>query len=151
MKFDLVFEGGGAKGMVFVGACEEFFSRGHSFGRLLGTSAGAINTTLLAAGYQAQEMHEALSEQVGGVSVFSTFMGVPKAFSEVEIQTSTMLKLLKGIDICRLNNSAESILDLSIVRAMASNNTSRHLLALIERGGLYGADAFIIWLKRMLD
>ena len=42
MKYDLVFEGGGAKGIVFVGACAEFFNRGHSFERLLGTSAGAI-------------------------------------------------------------------------------------------------------------
>jgi NTE family protein len=51
MKYDLVFEGGGAKGMVFVGALEEYFSRGHSAGRLLGTSAGAITAVLLAAGY----------------------------------------------------------------------------------------------------
>ena len=55
MKYDLVFEGGGAKGMVFVGACEEFFRRGHSFDRLLGTSAGAITATLLAAGYGTTE------------------------------------------------------------------------------------------------
>lgn len=29
MKFDMVFKGGGAKGMVFVGAMQEFESRGH--------------------------------------------------------------------------------------------------------------------------
>jgi len=56
MKYDLAFEGGGAKGMVFVGACEEFFRRGHSFGRLLGTSAGAITATLPAAGYTPEEI-----------------------------------------------------------------------------------------------
>ena len=56
MKYDLVFEGGGAKGMVFVGACEEFFRRGHSFDRLLGTSAGAITATLLAVGYTPEEI-----------------------------------------------------------------------------------------------
>ena len=40
---DLVFEGGGAKGMVFVGALEELFGGDrYTFGRLLGTSAGAI-------------------------------------------------------------------------------------------------------------
>lgn len=43
MNYDLVFEGGGAKGMVFVGACQEFFNRGHSFGRLLGTSCASPN------------------------------------------------------------------------------------------------------------
>jgi len=38
MKYDIAFEGGGAKGMVFVGAYREFVQRGHTFGRLLGTS-----------------------------------------------------------------------------------------------------------------
>ena len=45
VKYDSVFEGGGAKGMIFVGACEEFFGRGTSFNRLLGTSAGAMAAT----------------------------------------------------------------------------------------------------------
>ena len=30
MEFDMVFEGGGAKGMVFVGAMKEFERRGHT-------------------------------------------------------------------------------------------------------------------------
>ena len=48
---DLVFEGGGAKGMVFVGALEELFRDGtRRAGRLLGTSAGAITAVTLAAG-----------------------------------------------------------------------------------------------------
>ena len=53
MKYDLVFEGGGAKGMVFVGALHVFEAQGHTYGRLLGTSAGAITATLLAAGLPA--------------------------------------------------------------------------------------------------
>jgi predicted acylesterase/phospholipase RssA len=69
MKYDLVFEGGGAKGMVFVGACEELFRRGHSFDRLLGASAGVITATLLATGYTPQEMLEALTEKEGGASL----------------------------------------------------------------------------------
>jgi predicted acylesterase/phospholipase RssA len=48
MEFDLVFEGGGAKGIVFVGAVQEFEALGHTADRLLGTSAGAITATLLA-------------------------------------------------------------------------------------------------------
>ena len=39
--------------MVFVGAYEEFVRLGHTFGRLLGTSAGAITAALVAAGYTA--------------------------------------------------------------------------------------------------
>jgi hypothetical protein len=35
MKYDLVFEGGGAKGMVFVGALQEFEARRSSILRLI--------------------------------------------------------------------------------------------------------------------
>ena len=77
MEFDLVFEGGGAKGMVFVGALQEFFARGHSPGRLLGTSAGAIAAALVAAGYDEQEMLDALNEKKDGISVFESFLGEP--------------------------------------------------------------------------
>lgn len=49
-KYDLVFEGGGAKGSSFVGALEALQEAGHSHRRLLGTSAGAITATFIAAG-----------------------------------------------------------------------------------------------------
>jgi hypothetical protein len=63
MKYDLVFEGGGAKGMAFVGAYEELAERGHTCGRLLGTSAGAITAAFIAAGYVPAEMLAALNER----------------------------------------------------------------------------------------
>ncbi len=57
--------------MVFAGACEEFFKRGHTFNPLLGTSAGATTATLLAAGYTPEEMLAALVEKgEDGKSVF---------------------------------------------------------------------------------
>ena len=99
MRYDLVFEGGGAKGMVFVGACEEFFNRGHSFDRLLGTSAGAITATLLSAGYTPGEMLQALSEKEDGRSIFATFMGTPRSFSDLELQASASRRLLEAIDV----------------------------------------------------
>ena len=43
--FDMVFEGGGAKGTAFVGALEVLFAAGHKHRRLVGTSAGAITAT----------------------------------------------------------------------------------------------------------
>src|SRR6185436_14340656 len=78
-KFDLVFEGGGAKGSVFAGALEVFFSAGHQPARLVGTSAGAITAALLAAGYTPAEMLAAVNEQRGGKPRFATFMDVPDA------------------------------------------------------------------------
>src|SRR4051794_30647418 len=97
MKYDLVLEGGGAKGMAFVGAYEEFVQRGHTYGRLLGTSAGAISATLMAAGYTPAEMLAALNEREDGQPIFAGFMGEPAPFSEADIQASAVRHLLRQI------------------------------------------------------
>lgn len=63
MKCDAVFEGGGVKGLAFVGAIQETERRGYQFERLAGTSAGALIASLLAAGYSGKEL-ETYSEQL---------------------------------------------------------------------------------------
>lgn len=151
MKYDLVFEGGGAKGMVFVGACEEFLGRGHSFDRLLGTSAGAITAVLLAAGYTSKEMLEALVEKENGTSVFAGFMGVPAPFTDEEIATSATQRLLGGVDFTFVPNVLEKSLHEKLVRALAASGSFRHVLALVERGGWFAADRFVSWLSAKLD
>ena len=55
--------GGGAKGIVFVGAYLGLGRRGRTTGRLLGTSAGAITATLISARYAPEEMLVALNER----------------------------------------------------------------------------------------
>ncbi len=57
---DLVFEGGGVKGIGLVGAVSVLEERGYAAQNLAGTSAGAIVATLLAAGYTAAELREAM-------------------------------------------------------------------------------------------
>jgi len=151
MKYDLVFEGGGAKGMVFVGACQEFFERGHTFDRLLGTSAGAITAALMAAGYRPEEMLEALTEKENGKSVFAGFMAMPPPFTDEEIRTSAIRRVLEAIDIKLLFDPWEKWLDDKLAQALADNEQFRHVLALIERGGWYAADPFITWLEKKLD
>jgi len=135
MKYDLVFEGGGAKGMAFVGAVAELLQAGHTHDRLLGTSAGAITATLLAAGYTVDEMNAALMEQENGKPVFSGFMGRPEDFSDTEIDQGGMLALLKNLDLSLLPNFLEDSMDRKVVRALARGGKSRHLVALVERGG----------------
>lgn len=54
LKTDAVFEGGGVKGIGFVGAISEIEKAGYSFEYLAGTSAGAIIAALLAVGYSSQ-------------------------------------------------------------------------------------------------
>ena len=151
MRYDLVFEGGGAKGMAFVGACAELLGNGHSYGRLLGTSAGAITATLLAAGYSVEEMSAALVEQEDGAPVFASFMGKPEDFAASEIDESATLTLLKNIDITLLPNFLEDRMDRKVTEALAKGGKSRHLVALVERGGWFAAGRFVRWMTAKLD
>lgn len=59
---NLVFEGGGVKGIAYVGAMQILDQRGHLSGiqRVGGTSAGAINALLFALGYSIQEQRDIL-------------------------------------------------------------------------------------------
>jgi len=60
MRVDAVFEGGGIKGLAFLGAVEVLEDAGYKWERLAGTSAGSIIATLLATGMNARDMKGAL-------------------------------------------------------------------------------------------
>ena len=151
MNYDLVFEGGGAKGMVFAGAMEVFESLGHTHGRLLGTSAGAITACLLAAGYSSQEMLNALAEKVAGRSVFSDFMGTPKELDKSAIRTSAIWTLLRSINLPLIPDRLEDKLDEQLAAGLAAQPRLRHILSFIDLGGWYSADSFVAWLQTRLD
>lgn len=151
MQYDLVFEGGGAKGMVFVGALQEFERLGHTAGRLLGTSAGAIIATYLAAGFTAGEMLHALEEKdASGNHVFSRFLGRPKPFTKEEIAQSATRLALEKIDLPFVPDFLESRLDRFILSLMTQEELA-HVFSFVERGGWYSADAFIDWARAKLD
>lgn len=151
MQYDMVFEGGGAKGMVFVGALEVFFSQGNTPGRLLGTSAGAITAALVAAGYTPQEMLDRLAEKVDGRSVFSGFMATPPALDKQDVQNSDVRELLRNIDIPFLPDRFEDKLDDSLVEWLAAQPSLRSVFSFVERGGWYSADNFVTWMQKQLD
>jgi predicted acylesterase/phospholipase RssA len=151
MQYDLVFEGGGAKGMVFVGALQEFERLGHTTGRLLGTSAGAIIATYLAAGFTAGEMLHALEEKdESGKHVFTRFLDRPKPFSKEEIAHSATRLALEKIDVPFMPDFLESRLDRFILSLMSEEELV-HIFSFIERGGWYSADAFLEWARAKLD
>ncbi len=151
MKFDIVFEGGGAKGMAFVGAYKALGERGHGYDRLLGTSAGAIAAVLLAAGYSVQEMQDALAEQENNRSVFASFLGAPQSFSDEDISRSALRSLLREADIPFVPAGLEERIDDSLLRALLRTSQFRHLFSFVERGGWYVADSFVAWMERKLD
>lgn len=57
---DLVFEGGGIKGIALVGALSVLTARGYRAQRVAGTSAGAIVAALYVAGYTPEELRDDL-------------------------------------------------------------------------------------------
>jgi predicted acylesterase/phospholipase RssA len=151
MKYDLVFEGGGAKGMVFVGALQEFEARGHTYDRLLGTSAGAITAALLAAGYTSQEMLAALNERENNKPVFVGFLGTPGGFSQETIRNSVTYTFLQSIDIPVVPEFVENAADQWLIDALMKQPGYCNLFSFVEEGGWYSAHKFLEWLQVKLD
>jgi len=151
MQYDLVFEGGGAKGMVFVGALKEFESRGHSYDRLLGTSAGAITAALIAAGYTVPEMLEALGEKKNNKSVFNEFMSPPSPIPDEVISNGAISSFLDGFDIPYFPDFLERSVKRSLLSYFGEKLPARHLVSFVELGGWFSADHFVEWLSAKLD
>ena len=151
MQFDLVFEGGGIRGIVFVGALREFARRGHTPGRIMGTSAGAITATALATGYDADEMFAALTERVDGQSIFARFLDQPQHFDPATIDRSGVRAWLRGADLPFVPNNVEENVDDWVVETLLHAPIFRHVFSLVELGGWFAADEIVAWLARMLD
>lgn len=149
-SFDLVFEGGGAKGTVFVGAMQVFEERGLKTRRLVGTSAGAISSTLLAAGYSAAEIKELAEERVGGKPVFATFMDIPErgSFSDAAIKKSLSQRILNKMDIPRI---VKPWVSRKLIAGMMRSEAYRELFSFIELGGLYAGELFRKWIVAKLN
>ena len=151
MQYDTVFEGGGAKGSVFVGALQEFEKRGHTIRRLIGTSAGAISATLIAAGYNSQQLLEVANEKVNGKPRFSTFMDIPDNFKHETIKNSLTYKIFEKVDIPWVPNMVEGKVDDRIFEQLMKLDAYREMFSFIERGGLYAGQKFLEWIREKLD
>ncbi len=62
MKIKGVFEGGGVKGIAYVGALQRVEELGYEFTSVTGSSAGAIIASLIACGYDSKELNTVLME-----------------------------------------------------------------------------------------
>ena len=151
MQYDMVFEGGGAKGMAFVGALQEIESRQHTPARLLGASAGAIMATFLAAGYDAKEMEEALGETDAGQPVFMGFLETPPRPTTEEIQNSAIRQLLRDVNIRIIPDVLEEKIDDAIANQLASSPLTSRIYSFIDKGGFYAANRFLTWLREKLN
>jgi predicted acylesterase/phospholipase RssA len=151
MKYDLVFEGGGAKGGAFAGALRAFERHGHTPRRLIGSSAGSIVATLVAAGYTATECLDALQEKLpDGRSVFASFLDTPSIDITDQMSDGLRSWLVTELDNPTIPNSIEPFVD-HVMGKLVSAEIFRHVLSLLVWGGWYSGKAFRNWLRERLD
>jgi NTE family protein len=151
MEYDLVFEGGGAKGVAFVGALKAFERRGHTPRRLIGTSAGSITACLIAAGYNSEENLAALSEKLpDGKPRFTSFMDVPTIYEDTIVRDQLGYWLKTDLDNPAVPNWIEPMVD-NLIETMVKRNLVRHITSLLLWGGWYAGDEVISWLTEKLD
>lgn len=152
-QFDIVFEGGGAKGIDFAGALKALEEKKYGYRRLVGTSAGAISATLCAVDYSSKELLEVITERTtDGRPVFSTFMDKPKAsdFSEDIISNSFTMKALKDIDLPLIPDSFEGKIDDFIIKNLLKSHFYARQFSFIECGGFYSGSTFHDWMRARL-
>lgn len=144
-EFDVVFEGGGAKGSAFVGALGALEAAGHGMRRLIGTSAGAITATLVAAGYSPEEMLAAVNEKVGGKPRFATFMDHPRAadFTPAQRDSSDTFRALQTVHLPVVAGDA-------LLRLLLDTPVYPTLFSVVECGGVFAGQAFVAWLTEKL-
>ncbi len=98
-----VFEGGGAKGLCYVGALEECEARGIEFGAVAGSSAGAITAMLVACGYGAGEIRDEMP------NAFKALGSRPRAAASLRRRSILSSKLLRNWLVDRLRDKLPEI------------------------------------------
>lgn len=92
MLMNGVFEGGGVKGISLAGAVRAAECHGARFHQVAGTSSGSIVASLIAAGYNAEEMKDIIME-----TSFSSFLKRSPIFNTAIIGPAVRVLLKKGL------------------------------------------------------
>jgi len=150
MEFDLVFEGGGAKGLAFAGALNAFEKRGYRTRRVIGTSTGSILACLVAAGFDSAESLAAINERTpDGRARFASFLHIP-SFDDDRLTDNMRNWFKTELDNPAVPNLVEPFVD-QIIGGLARRDIFRHLVSLLLWGGWYSGDVLLGWLCEKLD
>lgn len=153
---DLVFEGGGVKGIGFAGAFAALQQRGFTHKSVAGTSAGAIMAALVAAGYSSEELDKILLNLpfaelkdedwwdrlpvIGHIASAVADWGI----YEGQFFQSWMAGLLEAKKITKfgdlVDEEAEDPKNRHRLRVIASDVTHRRMLVLPNDAGHLGID-----------
>lgn len=138
LHVDLALQGGGCKGIALNAALAELMSRGHTIGRIVGTSAGAIAASLVAVGYTGDELLE-LSRTPGpdGKLEFAEYITEPlvPASPDVEPVISDFHSAVLHLP----GDLGQRLLSWSSVARF------------VETGGVSSGEGFVDWFMRKLE
>jgi len=150
--FDLVFRGGGIKGIAFLGALDRLHKEKHVTRRLIGTSAGAIFATGWAAGYSPDEIKARVTERQDGKLIFASFLSTAKRpdpipeivwkplASTSDNTVKRVLKMFPKIDADRAEGWGAKSLALTLGGALCEDRQFRDWMAGILKGKGFDAD-----------
>lgn len=138
MYFNGVFEGGGVKGIAFIGALKALADRGFFPYRVAGTSVGAIIASMVACGYTPDELKEILEglnlEELKGKTAYNRLKGIGpiiNMFVSKGMYTTTPLE--KKLEKLYLAKGKQTFLDLKrgddyLLKVIVTDLTSRKMI-----------------------
>jgi len=150
MVVDLVFEGGGMKGIALVGALRALAEQNYQPGRLLGSSIGSMVATLLAAGYSAQELLGLIVDPTTGELVLKNHIKPFSAFTPVQIEASATLSFLKDVNLPVLPDFLEGGVDGWLAKSLMGNTFLQGFFMFLEKAGTHDPEPFVRWLESLL-
>lgn len=152
MQFDMVLEGGGAKGMAFIGAFQELKARGHSYGRLVGTSAGALVASFIACGFEPTQLRQMVGRRdAEGHILFADVFDIPKPITPEQLDASEFAQAFVKLDLPLLPPSIEQRLNRGVLNALRKTSWFRQFFSFVEWGGFYEGNRNVEWYCGMLN
>ena len=148
---DIVFEGGGARGLAHNGAMAAVLGADYTPRRLVGTSAGAITAALVAAGHDGEALHRiSLETTSSGVSRMTEFLSHPGPFDDAALDQSRLGAIFPSVDWPGLRTVGRRV-ERALLRALLQVPGFANLFSEVETGGLFGAQGFVTWLQEQLE
>lgn len=138
---NLVLQGGGAKGIAYVGAIKalEKLDALQNLKRVCGTSAGAITAAFLSLGYNSEEMHNILIK-----TNFSDFLDYPITEEKIVnlYEKTSFSDILKGAldEVCQIFKDPLSLI----------TNTLNFFKNLWDTTGLCEGEDFRLWIEQKI-
>lgn len=138
LVLDIALEGGGSRGIALNAAVAEILRRGHAIRRVVGTSAGAIVGSLLAAGFTGDELVSmSLDRTPEDLPIFSEYVSEPVVPMSPEIEP-----VFSDVQLAALRLPTE--LGRRLLAAHAA-------MSFLERGGFVSGEGFVGWFLRVLE